>query len=138
MADKDLARYPHVINYLNIKYPIAGHLQQQIFELNFGSNLSTIKTTINIWSARHLTLLGKITIIKSLVIPILTCKLSLLSIAISKQFIQELNKTLFHFIWGSNWERISRLKLCRSLGDGGANLLNIDSYLLALRFKWVS
>ena len=39
---------------------------------------------------------------------------------------------------GSNWERISRLKLCRSLGDGGANMLNSESYLLALRLKWVN
>ena len=138
MADKDLAWSLDVINYLSIKYPIARHLKQQIFELNFGHNLSRIKTTFTIWSARHLTLLGKITIIKSLVIPTLTCKLSLLSIEIPKKFNQELNKTLFHFIWGSNWERISRLKLGRSLGDDGANMLNIDSYFLALRLKWVN
>ena len=99
MADKDLAWSPDVINYLSIKYPISEDLQQQIFELNFGYNLSRIETTINIWSARHLTFLGKTTIIKRLVIPILTGKLSRLSIEIPKQFIQELNKTLFHFIW---------------------------------------
>ena len=87
MVDKGLAWSPDVINYLGIKYPIAGHLQHQIFELNFGNNLARIKTIINIWSARHLTLLGKIIIIKSLVIPILTYKLSQFQIEIPKNFI---------------------------------------------------
>ena len=50
IADKDRAWSPDVINYLRIKYLIAGHLQQQqqIFELNFGNNLVRIKTIINI------------------------------------------------------------------------------------------
>ena len=104
MADKGLAWFPDVINYLGIKYSIAGHLQHQIIVLSFGNNLAKIKTIINTWSARHLTLLGKITVIKSLVIPILTNKLSFLPIEIPKKFIQELNKTLFHFMRGSKWE----------------------------------
>ena len=135
MANKGLSWSLDIIHYLGIKYPIAEHLQQQIFELNFGNNLAKIKTIINIWSARHLTLLGKITIIKSLVIPILTLltrKLSLLLIEISKKFIQELNKTLFHFVWGSKWERVSRLKLCRSLLDGGANMLNFLQIIIMM------
>ena len=87
---------PDVINYLGIKYPIAGHLQQQIL-LNFGNNLRKIKVIFSIWSAALLTFPGKITIIKTLVITILTYKLSLLPIKIQKNFIQELNKILFHF-----------------------------------------
>ena len=48
VADKGLAWSPDVINYFGIKYPIAGHLQHQIFELSFGNNLARIKTIINI------------------------------------------------------------------------------------------
>ena len=62
--------------------------------------------------SRSLTLLGKITVLKNLIIPKIIYKVSHLPIFLPDNFVNELNQILFRFIWGSKWEKISRLKLC--------------------------
>ena len=47
---------------------------------------------------------GRITIIKSLIVSILIYKVSLVPCKIPKKIIQEVNRTIFQFIWGSRNE----------------------------------
>ena len=43
---------------------------------------------------------------------------------------------IYKFIWASNWEKISRIKLCNVYADGGGQMIDIQSYVLALQIKW--
>ena len=45
---------------------------------------------------------------------------------------------MFRFIWGSKWEKIGRSQLCCEIEQGGAKMIDIKQYILALKFKWVS
>ena len=96
-----------------------------------------MRSILNVWSSRSLSLLGKITIIKSLVVPILIYKVSLVPCEIPKKFIQEVNKTIFQFILGSKWERVARSKLCNDIKNGGANMIDIETYIIALQLNWM-
>ena len=62
-------------------------------------------------------------------------KASILSLIIPKTCITKINKLLFKFIWGSNWERVSRNVLCNNTESGGAKMLHLESYLTALHIK---
>ena len=42
------------------------------------------------------------------------------------------------FIWGSNWERVSRNKLCNNIEFVGAKMMHLESYLIALNAKSLS
>ena len=71
--------------------------QKLLKEKNFIEWLDSIKKNINIWSARGLSIYGKVTIIKSFLIPkyIYVCSI----LQTPKELLKELNKILFEFLW---------------------------------------
>ena len=64
-------------------------------EKNFLENMDKIKKLLNLWSNRGLSLYGKVTVIKSLVIPKLVYICSLLPVA--DEFVKELNRLVLNF-----------------------------------------
>ena len=99
--------------------------------------LNEMKSVLNIWTSRGLTLLGKITILKSVVIPKLVYKASNLPAISPDSFIKQVNQILFKFIWGFKWEKIGRSQLCCDIEEGGAKRIDIKQHSLALQFKGV-
>ena len=83
----------------------------QLHEKNFREKLDSVKKLINIWSSRGLSLYGKVTIIKSLLLSKLIYISSLLPI--SKSVIQELNKLIFKFLWNGT-DKVTRLSTINS------------------------
>ena len=68
-----------------------------LYELNFIPKLAKIEQTLNCWRHRNLSLLGKVTVIKSLLLPQLLYLFSVLCIHIPKSFFKKLNH-LFYII----------------------------------------
>ena len=71
-----------------------------------------IKQIINNWMKRISTPLGRIAIIKSLLIS----KLSYLLLTLpnpSDNVLSELNKILFMFVWNQKPDRIKRITICK-------------------------
>nr|CAB3264531.1 pol-like protein [Phallusia mammillata] len=134
-ADKGLAWPNTSFRYLGVEIPIKD--RKQLFSLNFGNMISKISAILNIWSSRGLTLLGRICILKSLVLPTLIYKISVLPITLPNIFLRKLKTKLFQFVWGSKWERIKRNTLIANVDNGGANMLDVESYILSLNLKWV-
>jgi len=77
-----------------------------LHEKNFIERLDSVKKLLNIWSSRGLSIYGKVTVIKSLIIPKLVYISSLLPT--SKGIIQELNRLLFKFLWKGT-DKVTRL-----------------------------
>ena len=81
-----------------------------------------LESILNSWSARRLTLLGKITIIKS-ALP-------------SPQGIQQkINLLLYEFLWCSKSEK--RTEMINEYDKGGLKRINIHSFNASLKIKWV-
>ena len=55
-----------------------------------------------------------------------------------KRFTKKLARLFYRFIWGSNWERISRQKLCNGIEHGGAKMIDVEKYFLSLKAKWIN
>ena len=81
--------------------------------------------------------MGKITIIKSIIIPKFVYKASNLPVVLPDSFIKQVNQILFKFILGSKWEKIGRFQLCRNIEEGEAKMMDIKQHMLALQFKVV-
>ena len=82
----------------------------KMLTLNFSDKLSNIKTKINYWKRRNLTPLGKITVIKSL----LLSSLNHLFIPLpnpNEKTMKEINDLFYNFIWEGT-SRIKRTVLC--------------------------
>ena len=67
---------------------------------NFEAILKSIKNTINMWKWRGLTLLGRIQLVKSFIIPKVLSKGSL--ITVTDDLIKEVNSLMYRFNWKDN------------------------------------
>ena len=71
--------------------------QKLLHEKNFIEKLDSVKKLVNIWPSRGLSLYGKVTTIKSLIVPKFVYVSS--SLTIPQGVIHELNRLLFKFLW---------------------------------------
>ena len=103
---------------------------------NFGNKLTRMKTIIASWNRRSLSLKGKIIIIKTLLLPLLTHVFTALPRP-PNEFIKKLKTILFQFIWNGKVDRIKRSSLYKPYLDGGMTMVDIDVYDTALKATWV-
>ena len=103
-----------------------------MIELNYKEKLSQIEKELKQWSKRILTPMGRITILKTLIIS----KPNHLFISLpnpSDEIINTLQKQFFSFIWQSSTDRIKREILMQEYSKGGLNMLNIKNHIVALK-----
>ena len=75
-------------------------------------------------------------VVKSLLLPKLTHILTSLPKP-PLDFTKRLKTELFHFIWGGKTDRLRRLSICRPYAEGGLAMMEIDTYIDALKATWV-
>ena len=105
---------------------------EDILIYNFDSKIKQIQNVIKLWSLRKLTVLGRVTIIKTLIIP----KLTHLFISLPnppKPMIKNLNKMLFQFIWQNKPEKIKRELLLQDYTNGGIKMPDIQHVITSLK-----
>ena len=107
-----------------------------IVEENIQLKKDSMMRTIGMWQGRHLTLVGKITIVKTLLLSQITHVLSSLP-SPNDAIVKEINKLLFSFIWGSNRNPLKRVRLCQPLAEYGLGMVDLKSYLMSLKIKWI-
>ena len=79
---------------------------------------------------RGLTLIGKIQIVKSFIIPKFLSKAVLISVP--EDHVREINKLIYHVIWKGN-DKIKRSALINDINDGGLKMLDIRLMICAQR-----
>lgn len=110
--------------------------KNELFKLNFETQLTKLKKVLDIWSQRDLTPIGKITIVKSLALSQLTYLFSVLP-SPPNEFIKRLEQILFKFIWNGKPDKIKREILYCNKEDGGLKMTNISKFIDALKIAWV-
>ena len=91
---------------------------------NFDFIFKSIQEMLNMWKWRGLTLIGKIEIVKYLIIPKFFSKAPLISV--TDDLVQEINKLIYRFIW-MGIDKIKRCALINDIEDGGLKMLDIQS-----------
>ena len=112
---------PNTFIFLGVKFTVE---LRNMPDLNYPKKLEVIKRLINQRSKRILTPIGKITIVKSLLIS----KLIYLFMALQDpqdKFMSELKTLLFKFAWGNKPDRIARDTLCQPYVHGGLKMVDI-------------
>ena len=108
-----------------------------LYELNFVPKITHIQQILNCWRSRNLSLIGKITVIKSLLLPQLLYLFSVLCIPIPKSFFKKLNTIFFKFIWNGGNDRVKRKYLLNDYGDGGLRMIDVEAFAQAQKMVWV-
>ena len=96
-------------------------------KLNFDEITKTIKDKLRIWKWRDLTIIGRIQLVKTFIIPTFLYRASL--ICMDKEFVNEVNKIIFDFIWKGK-DKVKRCVLVGDIEDGGLKAPHLGSILL--------
>jgi len=88
------------------------------------------------WKRRQLTPIGRICIVKAL----LLSKLVHLFIALPNappKYIDQLNTMLFEFVWGNKRDKVKRTKLVQSYANDGMGMVNIVAFIDSMKIAWL-
>ena len=81
--------------------------------------------------------MGKVTVIKSLLLPQLLYLFSVLCINIPKTFFKKLNYLFYKFIWNGGNDRVKRDIFCNDYEHGGLRMFDPLLFSQAQKFIWV-
>ena len=107
-----------------------------IVNLNNNVKLAEIEKEMKQWSKRNLTHIGRLTVLKTLLIS----KLNHLIISLpnpSVDQISKLNKIFFEFIWKSSTDKIKREVIIQDFEQGGLRMIHLEKYIYALKLGWI-
>ena len=103
--------------------------------LNYNEKLEKVKEILRCWKYCRLTLIGKITVIKSLVVSHL---IYLLSPLCSKyKGLAEIDDLLYTFLWNGKGDKKKRRVMINDLGAGGLKMIDISSFNKSLKITWI-
>ena len=111
-----------------------GHQKEDCFRLNWENKLEKFQRTLDQWRTRDLTYFGKVQIVKSLAVSQLTYLFT--NDIVPKEVVDHINKAIYSFLWGKR-ERVKRKVLINTTDSGGINMLDLSSYINAIKATWV-
>ena len=104
---------------------------ENIVELNYKTKLLDMKKSIKLWSIKTITALGRITVLKTIIIPKLTYLFIFLPNP-SNKLLKIINDALFKFIWQNKPDKLKRDLITQEYQDGGIKMINITNFIAAL------
>ena len=108
----------------------------RIVKINYDEKIVQIKCVIRQWSKRNLTVIGRITVVKTLILPILNHLFISLPNP-SDDILKNVIQLMYNFIWSSPIDRIKRDVLQNDIEDGGLKMINLSAFILALKCTWI-
>ena len=104
-------------------------------QTNYSDRLTKFNECLGSWEYRRLSLLGKITVLKSLIVSKLVYILS--PLPTNYRVLKELSKSFFHFLWSGKGDKVKRNVMIGDYSDGGLKMIDLESFNKALKSTWV-
>ena len=104
-------------------------------EANFECAIEKLKTQLNLWKQRDLSLIGKIQIIKTFGISQLQYVMNM--VTPPDHMLKTVKKLLNNFLWGSNINRIKHTTMIADYDNGGLKMPDINAIFYAQRVMWM-
>ena len=105
-----------------------------VYNKNFEQKLTKMKSLLNLWYPRNLTLYGRITILTSIVISKLVYNTSVLTFPTT--FTAMVNQAITHFVWNKK-AKIKYRTMIAPKELGGLNMPDFQIINEALKVVWV-
>lgn len=107
-----------------------------IWDLNSKEILLKVRNILNHWKKRKLTLIGRVTVIKSLALS----KFVHLFISLPEppsELLKELEKLFYKFLWNAGPDRIKRRVIVKNIACAGLRMVELKSFIKALKISWL-
>ena len=110
------------------------HKLSDLYNSNFIPLLDKLKLDLDKWKSLHITLAGRVNVIKMNVLPRFLYLFQTLPVFIPKSFFTTVDKLISSFIWEGKTPRIRSEFLQRPKSGGGLALPNLRNYYWAANF----
>jgi hypothetical protein len=106
-----------------------------VVQKNFTDKIKDFKRILDIWMQRDLSLIGKITILKSLAFSKIIYQCGVFTSP--PNFVEQINDIAYKFIWNNKPDKVKRMTIIAEYEKGGLKMLDINSFLKAQKVMWV-
>ena len=106
-----------------------------IIEENYVSKLNDLEKTISSWRKRNLTIMGKNTVIKTLIVPKINFLVS--NLYTPGWFVDQAQTLIQNFLWNDKKPKIKMKTIYGTTDDGGLRFPNLDLLVKAQKVAWV-
>lgn len=115
---------------------LISHNESEMLDFNFNTKLSEIKSSLKMWKGRNLTLVGKITLVKTFALSKLVYPFSVLA-SPPESFFKDLDQILFDFIWDGKPDKIKRKTLILPIAEGGLGMPDCRIFCKVMKIVWI-
>ena len=133
------SNFPYTWESSSLKY-LGIHITpsfSSLYQVNFPPLYRTIRGLLQKWKAHHISLLGRVAVIKMVILPKLLYLFQTLPIPIPYAHLRKLQSDMLKFVWNYKKHRIPRSVMTASRGDGGLAFPNLVKYYQATQLRAV-
>ena len=112
------------------------HEEDKILELNYGKAVDKALTVLEQWSRRSLSLMGKVVVINSLVVPLFVYPMRVLP-HLPRKYVQRLESKFREFLWSGKKAKIGLRTICGKKSEGGLGLVDLRIKDVAIKISWL-
>ena len=112
-----------------------GKDQVELMERNFEQRINSCQVLLNIWLQRGLSLKGKITVLKSIIVPNLLYASS--NLYIPSMFINRINVMFFKFLWNNKPAKIKQSTIIADIEQGGLKMPHFHTIVQSSKVMWI-
>ena len=109
---------------------------EECIKINYDSKFREIKALYKVWSKRQLTPIGRVAVLKSLILS----KIVFLWILLPnppEEIVNAIQTDIFHFVWNKKNDRLSRKISHKNIQQGGIGIPDVRKYMNALKVTWI-
>ena len=130
---KPLAWTDRPINILGIE---VDHDDATCAQLNYGLLVQKAKATLQTWSKRKLSLIGKIMIVNTLIGSLFVYRMTVLPF-MPEHLLKDMNNAITNFIWEAKKPKIATAILQAEKDCSGLRLIDLKKKDMSLKISWV-
>ena len=110
---------------------------ENIVKKNIAIIMPNINKEICQWKRRYITLFGRVTVLKSLIISKLVHVFTALP-SPEIEDVKHINNILFKYLWSGGPEKNKRTSIIEDYENGGMKMIKINSFIKSLKISWIN
>ena len=122
------------VNELKVLGIIHNNSNENIVKQNIAAIKPNVNKEISQWKRRYLTPVGRITVIKSLIISKLVHVLTALP-SPDIEDVKQINNIMFKYLWGGGPDKIKRTSIVQDYYCGGMKMIELNSFIKSLKIS---
>ena len=104
--------------------------------INYEKAIAKSENILKTWSKRSLTPFGKVTVVKSLMLPLMNHLFISLPNP-SEHLINQLDHMIDRFIWDNKPCKVKKKRLIKGYLEGGLKMIDICTFIKSLKITWI-